>query len=101
MFGTFVAENWAWPVNVAPAYVGYGMIMQPLTTAHMLLGAVIGWALLSPIVKTKDWAPGPVQDWKRGSQGWLIWVTLGVILGDSLVGICWIVVDILRDAGHR
>lgn len=76
------------------------MIMHPLTTAHMLLGAVIGWAFLSPLAKAKGWAPGPVEEWESGSQGWTIWVSLGVILGDSLVGICWIVAGILRDAGH-
>ena len=98
VFGTLVAENWAWSIDTSPAYVGYGMIMHPLTTTHMLLGAVIGWAFLSPLAKAKGWAPGPVENWESGSQGWTIWVALGVILGDSLVGICWIVVGILRDA---
>lgn len=69
--------------------------MDPLTTGHMLIGAVIGWGILSPLAKTKGWAPGPVESWVTGSQGWTIWVALGIILGDSLVGICWTVSQLL------
>lgn len=61
-----------------------------MVSAHMLLGAVIGWGILSPIAKKKGWAPGPVDQWQNGSQGWIIWIALGVLLGDSIVGIGWI-----------
>lgn len=66
------------------------MIIHPMVSAHMLLGAVIGWGILSPIAKHKGWAPGPVDQWQDGSQGWIIWIALGVLLGDSIVGIGWI-----------
>jgi uncharacterized oligopeptide transporter (OPT) family protein len=72
VFGTPAAENWAWSVDVSPAHVEYGMIMHPLTTTYMLLGAVIGWAFQFPLLKAKGWAPGPVEDWESGSQGWTI-----------------------------
>jgi Flp pilus assembly protein TadB len=65
------------------------MIIRPMVSAHMLLGAVIGWGILSPIAKKKGWAPGPVDQWQDGSQGWIIWIALGVLLGDSIVGIGW------------
>jgi hypothetical protein len=97
IFGSIAATTWGWAIDMSPAYVGYGMIMQPLTTAHMLLGAVIVWAVLSPIAKTKGWAPGPIDDWETGNRGWTIWVSLGVILGDSLVGVCWILVSFGRE----
>lgn len=96
IFGSIVANEWGWAIDMSPAYLGYGMIMRPSTTAHMLLGAFIGWAVLSPIAKMKGWAPGPTRDWETGSQGWTIWVSLGVILGDSLVGICWILISFVQ-----
>lgn len=76
------------------------MIMDPMVTAHMMLGAVIGWGILSPLAKSKGWAPGPVEDWENGSQGWTVWVALGVIFGDSVVGICSIVIGSLRPKGR-
>lgn len=102
IFGTRAARRWAWAIHVSPAYVGYGMIMHQMTTAHMFLGAIISWAILAPIAKLNGWAPGPIEDWDTGAQGWVIWVALGVILGDSIVGICWMFIHpILRKVGER
>ena len=66
--------------------------MGPSTTLHMLLGAVLGWGLLSPVAKTKGWAPGPVEEWNTGSKGWIVWVSLAIMLSDSLVSLGWFIV---------
>lgn len=79
-----------WNFDFSPAYIGYGMIIKPSTSFHMLLGAIVGWGILSPIAKTKGWAPGPVNDWNEGSRGWILWVSLGLIIGDSTVGLGWL-----------
>lgn len=65
--------------------------MGPATTLHMLLGAIVGWAVLSPLAKSKDWAPGPVEDWETGSKGWIVWVSLAIMLADSIVSLGWLV----------
>lgn len=65
--------------------------MGPATTLHMLLGAIIGWAGLSPLAKDKGWAPGPVRDWETGSKGWIVWVSLAIMLADSIVSLGWLV----------
>ncbi len=44
----------------------------------MLLGAVVGWGILSPLAKYQGWAPGPVDDWLTGSRGWLVWTSLAM-----------------------
>jgi OPT family oligopeptide transporter len=62
IFGFPLATKWLWTLNPSPAYVGQGIIMGPATTLHMLLGAIIGWGILSPLAKHKGWAPGPVSD---------------------------------------
>ncbi|KAK7518277.1 oligopeptide transporter-like protein [Phyllosticta citriasiana] len=64
----------------------------PETTLHMLLGAILGWGLLSPLAKSKGWAPGPVSDWETGSKGWIVWLSLAIMLADSLVSLGWLVV---------
>jgi OPT family oligopeptide transporter len=64
--------------------------MGPATTLHMLLGAVLGWAILSPLAKTRSWAPGPVGDWETGSKGWIVWISLSIMLADSIVSLCWV-----------
>ena len=65
--------------------------MGPATTLHMLLGAIVGWAILSPIAKSNGWAPGPVGDWTSGSKGWIVWVSLAIMLADAVISLGWLV----------
>jgi OPT family oligopeptide transporter len=90
IFGLTLANKWLWNLNPSPAYVGQGIIMGPATTLHMLLGAIIGWGVLSPLAKHKGWAPGPVSDWTNGSKGWIVWISLAIMLVDSLVSLGWL-----------
>lgn len=90
--GLTVANEWLWALNPSPAYVGQGIIMGPSTTLHMLLGAILGWGVLSPIAKAKGWAPGPVKDWETGSKGWIVWVSLAIMLADAVVSLGWLII---------
>jgi OPT family oligopeptide transporter len=78
VFGFTLAQSWLWTLNPSLAYVGQGIIMGPATTTHMLLGACLGWGILSPLAKTRGWAPGPVDDWETGSKGWIVWISLAM-----------------------
>ncbi|TLD25669.1 putative oligopeptide transporter [Venturia nashicola] len=91
IFGLSLAHNWLWTLNPSPAYIGQGIIMGPATTIHMLLGAVVGWGVLSPLAKRRGWAPGPVDDWTTGSKGWIVWISLAIMLADSLVSLGWLI----------
>ncbi|KAF2267543.1 oligopeptide transporter-like protein [Lojkania enalia] len=91
ILGLGLANKWLWTLNPSPAYVGQGIIMGPATTLHMLLGAVVGWGILSPLAKKRGWAPGPVSDWTEGSKGWIVWISLAIMLADSLVSLGWLV----------
>ncbi|KAJ1954311.1 OPT super, partial [Linderina pennispora] len=64
-----------------------GIIMGLPTCIWMLVGALVGWGVLSPIAKTEGWAPGPVGDWKNGSRGWILWVSLAVMIAESVVSL--------------
>lgn len=65
--------------------------MGPATTLHMLFGAIVGWGILSPLAKSKGWAPGPVSDWESGSKGWIVWISLAIMLADSLISLGWLI----------
>jgi OPT family oligopeptide transporter len=90
VFGFSLAESWLWTLNPSLAYVGQGIIMGPATTTHMLLGAIVGWGILSPVAKHRGWAPGPVDDWKAGSKGWIVWISLAIMLADSVISLSYI-----------
>lgn len=65
--------------------------MGPSTCMHMLFGAVLGWGILSPLAKARGWAPGPVDSWEDGSKAWIVWVSLAIMLADSIVSLGWLV----------
>ncbi|KAI8718580.1 hypothetical protein NCS52_00637300 [Fusarium sp. LHS14.1] len=90
IFGSVAANTWLWTFNPSLAYVGQGIIMGTETTLHMLLGAVVGWGILSPIAKSRGWAPGDVDDWEHGSKGWIIWISLAIMLVDAIVSLAYV-----------
>lgn len=92
---------WLWTLNPSPAYVGQGIIMGPATTLHMLLGAILGWGILSPLAKRNGWAPGPVSNWETGAKGWIVWISLAIMLADALVSLGWLVLEPLIHYGRR
>lgn len=100
ILGLPLARNWLWKLNPSPAYVGQGIIMGPATTLHMFLGAIVGWGVLSPLAQKKKWAPGPVGDWSSGSKGWIVWISLAIMLADSLVSLGWLVLRPLISYGR-
>ncbi|KAL9025087.1 MAG: hypothetical protein Q9196_006031 [Gyalolechia fulgens] len=91
IFGPAVAKHWLWAFDLSPAYFGYGFIVGPSVNLATLFGAIIGWGILSPIAERKGWAPGPVENWDNGSRGWIVLVGMGLILGDSAVGLGWVI----------
>ncbi|BFZ58325.1 OPT super [Savitreella phatthalungensis] len=87
-FGRFhLKDDWLISFQPSLAYVGQGMIMGIHTTSSMLFGAVLGWAVLSPIARSYGWAPGPVADHATGARGWLIWISLAIMLTDSIISL--------------
>lgn len=90
VFGTVAAHTWVWAFNPSLAYVGQGIIMGAETTLHMLLGAIIGWGILSPLAKARGWAPGEVGDWEHGSKGWIVWISLVIMLVDAIVSLAYV-----------
>lgn len=75
--------------------------MGPSTCMHMLFGAVLGWGILSPLAKARGWAPGPVGSWEDGSKAWIVWISLAIMLADSIVSLGWLVLKPLVSRAPR
>ncbi|CAH2350737.1 putative oligopeptide transporter [[Candida] railenensis] len=85
IFGRFLSDSYKWNFQPSPAYIGQGIIMGLPTVTYMLFGAILGWAVLAPLSKYNGWAPGDIDDWMHGGQGWILWISLSVMISDSLV----------------
>ena len=100
LFGPGAAQ-YMWQFEFSPAYVGRGIVMGLPTTASMMLGAIVGWAMLAPLAKSMEWAPGPIDDWQTGAQGWIMWVSLAIMVADTGVSFVLLTVNSLKDLGHK
>lgn len=60
-----------------------------------------GYGMLGPFAKAQGWAPGPVKDWKTGGAGWVLWVSLAIMLGDSLTSLSLLVLASVQKQLHR
>ncbi|KAJ2050086.1 OPT super [Coemansia sp. RSA 2337] len=87
VFGRRASTIWAWNLMPSLSYAGQGIIMGLPTCIWMLVGSVVGWGILSPLAKNEGWAPGPVTDWKTGSRGWILWISLAVMIAESIVSL--------------
>ncbi len=58
---------------------------------HGLLGT--GYGILGPYARARGWAPGAIMDWKTGATGWILWVSLAIMLGDSLTSLSLLVIS--------
>lgn len=90
ILGRNLADTWLWAVNLSPGLFGGGLIVGPEISLRMLAGAIVAWGILSPYVKAKGWASGPVGDWKSGSRAWLVWISLSAMTADAVVKMTWI-----------
>ncbi|KAF9175964.1 hypothetical protein BGX21_005306 [Mortierella sp. AD011] len=87
-----VAGTWQWYLTPSLSYVGQGIIMGFPTTASMLLGCVVGWAILSPVVTHKGWVTGAVSSSTNGARGWILWISLGVMIAEAVVSLLGVIV---------
>jgi uncharacterized oligopeptide transporter (OPT) family protein len=85
VFGTNASRHWLWYITLSPALTAMGVILDFSIGASMLVGAIVGWGILSPIARSRGWVPGPVSDMEQGVRGWLMWISIGVLLGDTFI----------------
>ncbi|KAF9090911.1 hypothetical protein BGX29_011223 [Mortierella sp. GBA35] len=91
--------TWQWFFTPSLSYIGQGVIMGFPTTASMLLGCVVGWGILSPLATLNKWVTGPVSNSTTGARGWILWISLGVMIAESIVSLLGVVV--LSLIAHR
>ncbi|CAH9106021.1 unnamed protein product [Cuscuta europaea] len=73
--------------DFSTTYVGVGMICPHLVNVSVLLGAILSWGIMWPLLWTRrgDWYPANLsQSNLNGLQGYRVFIAIALILGDGL-----------------
>ncbi|KAG6777248.1 hypothetical protein POTOM_017065 [Populus tomentosa] len=73
--------------DFSATYVGVGMICPYIINVSVLLGGILSWGLMWPLIDTKkgDWYPADLKASSlHGLQGYKVFIAIALILGDGL-----------------
>ncbi|KAF3335379.1 putative metal-nicotianamine transporter YSL12 [Carex littledalei] len=73
--------------DFSATYVGVGMICPYLVNVSVLLGGILSWGIMWPLIERKkgDWFPADLPSTSlHGLQGYRVFIAISLILGDGL-----------------
>ncbi|PNT61516.1 hypothetical protein BRADI_5g16160v3 [Brachypodium distachyon] len=73
--------------DFSPTYVGVGMICPHIVNVSVLLGGILSWGIMWPLIAKKRgiWFSADLADSNlHGMQGYRVFIAIALILGDGL-----------------
>ncbi|XP_050218602.1 probable metal-nicotianamine transporter YSL7 isoform X1 [Mercurialis annua] len=73
--------------DFSATYVGVGMICPYIVNVSVLLGGILSWGIMWPLIENKrgDWYPAELETSDiHGLQGYRVFIAIAMILGDGL-----------------
>ncbi|KAG4380642.1 hypothetical protein GLYMA_16G212900v4 [Glycine max] len=90
--------------DFAAIYVGVGMICPYIINISVLLGGIISWGIMWPLIKTKegDWYDKGLGEGNlHGIQGYRVFIAIALILGDGLYNFIKVLTHTLWGLYHQ
>ncbi|EEC77667.1 hypothetical protein OsI_16700 [Oryza sativa Indica Group] len=73
--------------DFSPTYVGVGMICPHIVNVSVLLGGILSWGIMWPLIRNKkgSWYAASLSETSlHGLQGYRVFISIALILGDGL-----------------
>ncbi|KAL9432555.1 hypothetical protein AB3S75_027566 [Citrus x aurantiifolia] len=77
--------------DFSAVYVGVGMICPYIINISVLLGGILSWGLMWPLIEKRkgDWYSADLSPTSlQGLQGYKVFISIALILGDGLYNFC-------------
>ncbi|KAF7813431.1 putative metal-nicotianamine transporter YSL7 [Senna tora] len=81
------AYNYRFFFDFSAIYIGVGMICPYIINISLLLGGILSWGVMWPLLEKKEghWYPPNLTDTDlNGLQGYKVFIAIALILGDGL-----------------
>ncbi|CAO2043068.1 unnamed protein product [Urochloa humidicola] len=76
--------------DFSPTYVGVGMICSHIVNISILMGAILSWGIMWPLIAKKRgiWFSAALADSSlHGMQGYRVFIAISLILGDGIYNV--------------
>jgi uncharacterized oligopeptide transporter (OPT) family protein len=80
-------STYTFSLYLDPMLLGAGILVGPRVSLSLVAGAIVGWGLLAPLVRSQGWAPGPVMSYVNGARGWILWTGVAIMLAEALTSL--------------
>ncbi len=81
------AGTWGFSLLFSPLMFGAGILIGPRVGISLLIGAILGWAVLGPWSKSAGFVEGPIMSYASGPRGWLLWPGVAIMIADALANL--------------
>ena len=85
--GLGVIGAWGFSLLISPMMTGAGILIGPRVGTSLLVGGLVGWAVLGPIAQAYGWAGEEVMGYADGVRGWLLWPGVAIMVADALASL--------------
>ncbi|KAF3948856.1 hypothetical protein CMV_025195 [Castanea mollissima] len=90
--------------DFSTTYVGVGMICPHIINISLLVGGILSWGLMWPLIEDRkgDWYPADVSsDSFSGLQGYKVFIAIALILGDGLYNFLKVLCQTIVGLSHQ
>ncbi|KAG6625117.1 probable metal-nicotianamine transporter YSL7 isoform X1 [Carya illinoinensis] len=84
------AYNYGFYFDFSATYVGVGMICPYIINVSVLVGGILSWGLMWPLIENRkgDWYPASLpSNSMSGLQAYKVFIAIALILGDGLYNV--------------
>ncbi|XP_021767911.1 metal-nicotianamine transporter YSL1-like isoform X2 [Chenopodium quinoa] len=105
-FPTFGLQAWkqSFYFDFSLTYIGTGMICSHLVNLSLLLGAVISWGIMWPLINKLEgnWFPADLPGYSmQGLSGYKVFISIALIFGDGLYIFLKVIYIIIKNIHDR
>ncbi|XP_075495821.1 putative metal-nicotianamine transporter YSL7 [Primulina tabacum] len=86
--------------DFSTTYVGVGMICPYMVNVSLLVGAILSWGVMWPLIQTKEgswYKAGLKASDIHGIQGYRVFIAISMMLGDGLYHVVYMVIVTLKN----
>uniref|UniRef100_A0A7S1PFN5 Oligopeptide transporter n=1 Tax=Percolomonas cosmopolitus TaxID=63605 RepID=A0A7S1PFN5_9EUKA len=78
---------WGFRPHINPLLMGGGMLSGFRACVSLLMGAIVGWGIFSPIAYHNLWTPEQTVMGFKGSRGWILWMGVAAMTAEALISL--------------